>query len=87
VPKDPFDLCALRELLIFTVKVAGIPQNSQDEGPPLLACPLLFTQHLLSYHPDLEAVSSRPAVVTRDMLNIGNSGMPLKMKFDPLLSH
>jgi hypothetical protein len=87
VPKDPFNSYALRELLIFMAKIAGTPLHSQDEGPPLLACPLLFTQHILSYHLHLEAVSSRHAVATRDTLNIGNSGMTLKMKFDLLLSH
>jgi hypothetical protein len=75
------------KVLIFMAKFVGTPQNSQDEGPPLLACPLMFIQHIRSYRPHLETASSRYAVVTRGPCNRENILDIPKMSFDPLLPY
>jgi hypothetical protein len=57
------------------------PPNPQAGGPPTIGCPRLIIQHIRSYPPCLEAVSSirnpktRHAVVTVDPLNMGLSSL------------
>jgi hypothetical protein len=42
--------------LFFTVRVVSPTLNLQAGGPPLVVCPRLFIQYILSYSPRLEAV-------------------------------
>jgi hypothetical protein len=72
--QDPATV-AFRNVLAFYGEVTLLP-NTQTGGPPLVSCPRLRIQHIRSYSPYLEAVSSirylrsPHAVVTRDPLNM-----------------
>jgi hypothetical protein len=62
--------------LFFMVRSCYPTPNPQAGGPPLVCCPRLLIQHIHSYPPKLEGVSSirnlrtRHAVVTRDPPNM-----------------
>jgi hypothetical protein len=69
-------------------RVVSPPPNLQAEGPPTVGCLRLLIQHIRSYPPYLEAVSSnrnprtRHAVVTVDPLNMGFRLYKAKWKMD-----